>query len=104
MNDDRVIELEAEIARAIGGLPRRYAREGYAQGLLLDLLERLGWRHEPLPVLELPDGGGCICGSRFRGALGRCFAAYHVQANLALATAASMALRAIDHEGHLAVA
>ena len=103
MSDDRMMEIEAEIAAAVGGLPRRYVREGYAQGVLLDILERLGWSHEPLPALELPDGGGRIVGSRFCGALGRCFAAYHVLPGMALATAATMALRAVERAS-LAVA
>ena len=42
--------------------------------------------------------------SRFRGAMGRCFESYHVLPGMALAMAASMALRAISRTSDLAVA
>jgi hypothetical protein len=90
----KIHELEAEVARLIPGPSRHWTSEGFAQGVLLDVLERLGFRHRALPPLEAGDQTQTLAvGSRFeRG--GRSFAAYDADAGVALVMAALLAIRA----------
>ncbi len=111
MTIDIVVDIEAEIESFISGgipaigswtraapsRPRRYASDGFAQGVLLDRLEASGFIHEHLPTLEIWLAGGeseCCHGSRFTHLVsGRYIQTYHGDAGVALASAALMALR-----------
>ena len=103
MDHTAILDLEADIDRTLGGPARRWTREGYAQGVLLDLLEVMGYAHEFLPPMQLPSGE-TIIGSRFFASEGRSFTAVHPQPGVALVMAAVMALHATSRHRTVAVA
>lgn len=103
MDHTAILDLEADIDRTVGGPARRWTSEGYAQGVLLDLLEGMGYAHEFLPPMQLPTGE-TILGSRFCAAEGRSFTAVHPQPGVALVMAAGMALHATGRQRPVAVA
>jgi hypothetical protein len=89
--------LEAEVGRLIPGPARHWSRDVYAQGVLLELLERLGFRHRMMPML--PSTGldpSTIVGFGFEDGM-RHFSAYHADEGTALVMAAILALRSIRH-------
>jgi len=95
---DHLAELEKRIGELLAHEApkrrcRRYARDGFAQGVLLHHLEGQGLFHKELPVLPLfgEDPEGELYGSRFCGKSGS-FEAYATSPGEALARAAHKAL------------
>jgi hypothetical protein len=101
-------ELEVEVSRLLTPqLPTtrawHWTREGYAQGLLLHLLEDLGFQAYFLPALDCgaaQDGRDIVSGCRMVAAGdGRSFSAYDQDLGVAVVKAAIMALRSRPQAG-----
>ncbi len=72
-----------------GPQSRQYSRDSFAQGLLIERMEELGFRHESLPALPLfGTDGSELSGHRFVDGDGTAFESYAASAGVALVTAA----------------
>jgi hypothetical protein len=99
---DHCGDMESEIGTLLADqLPRgqtwRWTLSGYAQGMLLHLMECMGFTAQFLPQLACADEAGgvqAISGFCFTAAQdGRTFSAYHPELGVAVVMAALMTLR-----------
>jgi len=108
VRDHELHELEVDISRLLKPqLPStrvgHWTREGYAQGLLLHLLEGLGFQARFLPALDCgaaQAGRDIVSGCRMVSTTdGRSFSAYDQDLGVAVVKAAIMALRSRPRSG-----
>ena len=112
MREHELRECEEDLSRLLKPqLPStrdwHWTREGYAQGLLLHLLEGLGFQAHFLPALDCgvaPEGAqqarDIVSGCRMvSSGDGRSFSAYDQDVGVAVVKAAIMALRSQPEDG-----
>jgi len=108
VRDQQLRELEVDLSRLLTPqLPVtrdwHWTREGYAQGLLLHLLEGLGFQAHFLPALDCGaalEGRDLVSGCRMVSSSdGRSFSAYDQDVGVAVVKAAIMALRSRPRSG-----
>jgi len=108
VRNEQLRELEKDVTRRLQPLLAttrewRWTREGYAQGMLLHLLEDLGFQAYFLPALDCgmgQDGRDIVSGCRMVATSdGRSFSAYDQDIGVAVVKAAIMALRSQPEDG-----